>query len=68
MTEAAGSLTDHIKAAVAAELDRQRPGLDGLRGVRAVAISVKLPPWPTRASRAVVVQVETETAAPVKKS
>jgi len=68
VTKLAGSLTDHIKAKVAAELDRQRPGLDGLRGVRAVAISVKLPAWPARGSRAVVVQVEIETPGPIEKT
>lgn len=62
-----GSLTEHIKAAVTAELDRQRTGLDGLHGVRTVSISVRLTPWPTRASRAVTVDVEMETRPSVEK-
>jgi len=61
-------LTEHVKAAVSAELDRQRMGLDALHGVRAIAISVKLPPWPARASGPVVVEVQTEMPSSAKKT
>lgn len=53
------TLTDLIKLAVTEELERQRAGIDGLKGIREVAISVNLPPMPARA-RAVVVHLKTE--------
>ena len=52
------TLTDLIKLTVTEELERQRAGLDGLKGIREVAISVNLPPMPSRA-RDVVVHVKT---------
>lgn len=52
------TLTDLIKLTVSEALERQRAGIDGLKDIREVAISVNFPPMPARA-RAVVVHVKT---------
>jgi hypothetical protein len=54
----AASTTDLVKQAVADELERQRGGIDGVKGLRAVAIKVHLPPMPA-VVRDVVVSMET---------
>jgi len=55
----AASMTDLVKQAVADELERQRGGIDGVKGLRAVAIKVHLPPQPA-VTRSVVINLETE--------
>ena len=51
--------TDHIAAAVAAELDRQRPVLNALEHVRSVTVTIRFKNG-TDTPRCVIVQTETE--------
>lgn len=55
----AGSTTDLVKQAVVDELERQRGGIDGVKGLRAVAIKVHLPAM-AAITRSVVINLETE--------
>lgn len=55
-----GTRTDSIIDAIRAELEDQRAGIDGVKDLRSLDVSVKLVPGPNAQVRAVVVRLEAE--------